>query len=75
MSRDYERNVGDAVAARIERALTSATNDARMFQDNASQNVRAGWQQRYGGLQMENVVDNDYAMFGSVWNSSNTVAP
>jgi hypothetical protein len=74
MGRDYDRNVGDAVAARIEHAITSAANDASMFQDNASQNVRAGWQQRYGGIQMENVVDDDYAMFGSVWNSSSTVA-
>ena len=74
-NRDLARNVGESVGNRLYRGINSALNDSATASDRSVPKVRAGLQQRYNSLQMENVVDNDYAMFDSVWGSSLIVAP
>lgn len=75
MSSNAAQNMGSILGSRINNSVRSAQNNSRTSGDIAIANVRAGWQQRYGAMQMENVIPNNYALFGGWSGSSNTVAP
>ncbi|GAF73961.1 unnamed protein product [marine sediment metagenome] len=69
------KNSASILGRRIRQKLETATNNAKTQDDLAIPNIRAGFQQRYGALQMEDVVPNAYALFGSWSGSSTTVGP
>ena len=75
MSFNSSANMGNILGSRIKKGLRDATTDAQTSDDFSIANVRAGWQQRYGALQMEDVVPHPYALFGGWSGSSTTVAP
>ena len=75
MSFNSAKNMGDILGSRIKNSIKSVQNNARTNQDIAIINTRAGWQQRYGAMQMENILPNNYALFGGWSGSSLIVAP
>lgn len=72
-------NIGRGLASRIEKQLSKATSDALTFEDRSIRQVRGGWQQRYGALHTEEISNQRYALFGSVWGGTgsggSTVGP
>lgn len=75
MSFDSAQNMGSILGRRIQEGVTSAINNSQNSRDLAIENIRGGWQQRYGALQLENTLPNSYALFGGWSGSSNTVGP
>ena len=75
MSNNAASNMGSILGRRISGGLREATMNAKTTQDLSIANIRAGWQQRFGALQMEDVVPNPYALFGGWSGSGTTVGP
>lgn len=75
MKSNLNSNTGNILGGRINNKITGAMDNARTSQDLSIINMRAGWQQRFGALQMVSVVPNSYALFGGWSGSSTTVAP
>jgi hypothetical protein len=75
MSFNSAQNMGNILSRRINKGITSAVNGSSNSQDLSIRNVRAGWQQRYGAMQLEDVVPNPYALFGGWSGASSTAGP
>ena len=75
MSFNASSNMGGILGSRINSGLREATMNAKTNDDLSIANIRAGWQQRFGAMQMENVIPNAYALFGGWSGSSTTVGP
>ncbi len=73
MSSNAAQNMGNILGSRIKAGIRGGANPTSA--DIAIANVRAGWQQRYGAMQLEDVIPNNYALFGGWSGSSTTVAP
>ena len=68
-------NVGNILGRRINQSIRSMRDNLQTSEDLSIGKTRAGWQQRYGAIQMEEVLPNSYALFGGWSGSSTTVAP
>lgn len=75
MSSNTSTNMGNILGRRINNSMKSITDNNRTSQDISIQNIRGGWQQRYGAMQLEDVIPNAYALFGGWSGSSTTVGP
>lgn len=68
MNSNLTTNMGNIIGGRIRQKLAAAIMDNQNSQDLKIINVRAGWQQRYGAMQLVDVVPNQFAIFGG-WSS------
>ena len=75
MNFNESSNVGSILGRKINQSIRSARDNVLTADDLSITQTRAGWQQRYGAMQMENVLPNSYALFGGWSGSSTTVAP
>ena len=75
MSSNASLNIGSVLSSRINSGISGALVDSKTSQDLLISNARAGWQQRYGAMQLENMIPNAYALFGGWSQSSKTVGP
>lgn len=75
MRNNQNINMGNMLGRRIKDSITSAVNNTKTSEDLSIMNLRSGWQQRYGAMQMESVLPNQYALFGGWSSSSTTVGP
>jgi len=73
MSSNSSINMGNILSNRIRQGQKDAVNSNESSEHKKIANLRAGWQQRYGAMQLINVVPNQYAMFGGWANGSTTV--
>ena len=75
MSGKSSSNMGSILGSRINKEIQSATANAKTTRDLSVANIRAGWQQRFGAMQMEDMIPNAYALFGGWPGNSNIVGP
>lgn len=75
MSSNLTTNMGSVLGSRIGREIRGATANSQTSTDVSIANTRAGFQQKFGGMQMASFGRHQYALFGSWSNSSFTVGP
>jgi hypothetical protein len=75
MSSNSSSNMGSILGSRINKGIRESTLNGKTTQDLSIASTRAGWQQRFGAMQLEDVIPNAYALFGGWSGSSTTVGP
>ena len=75
MKNNQNTNMGNMLGRRMKDSMTSIANNGKTSEDLSIMSVRGGLQQRYGAMQLEAMIPNQYALFGTWSNSSTTVGP